>query len=203
MFYSSTQTEQLIALLYPKLSHPQKSRFSHFFNTSNPIQVNYSFPVDSLSSFQITKPKNRLAISTENIDSGIDTRTSIMIKNLPTSLSKDKATMWIQSICDVDYVYIPVEETGNKILGFAFVNVINFKDILLFCDEVNSNKNLTNVKKVEICYSKMQGVGSLMKAFGKEFLGGKYNKDKVKLFENIKKLNSNKSKYKVYIIKKY
>ena len=169
MFDSSTHTEQLIALLYPKLSHPQTSRFSNLFNTSNSLQVNYSFPIDSLSSIQFTKPKNRLTISAENIYSGIDTRTSIMIKNLPTSLSKDKATMWIQSICDVDYVYIPVDQTGNKIFGFAFVNVINFKDILLFCDEVNSNILFPNVKKVEICYSKIQGVGSLMKAFGKEF----------------------------------
>ena len=63
MFHSSTHTEQLIALLYPKLSHPQKSRFSHFFNSSDSFQVNYSFPTDSLSSVQITKPKNRLAIS--------------------------------------------------------------------------------------------------------------------------------------------
>ena len=170
MLHSSTHTEQLIALLYPKLSHPQKSRFSHFFNTTNnSFPANYSFPIDSLSSFQITKPKNRLTISAENIDSGIDTRTSIMIKNIPTSLSKDKATMWIQSICDVDYVYIPVDQSGNKILGFAFVNVINFKDILRFCDEVHSKKDFTNAKKVEICYSKIQGVGSLMKAFGKEF----------------------------------
>ena len=169
MFHSSTHTEQLIALLYPKLSHPQKSRFSHFFNSSDSFQVNYSFPTDSLSSVQITKPKNRLAISAENIDSGIDTRTSIMIKNLPTSLSKDKATSWIQSICDVDYVYIPVDQSGNKILGFAFVNVINFKDILLFCVFVHSKKGFANGKKVEICYSKMQGVGSLMKAFGKKF----------------------------------
>ena len=92
-----------------------------------------------------------------------------MIKNLPTSLSKDKATSWIQSICDVDYVYIPVDQSGNKILGFAFVNVINFKDILLFCDYVHSKKGFANGKKVEICYSKMQGVGSLMKALGKKF----------------------------------
>ena len=169
MFHSSTHTEQLIALLYPKLSHPKKSRFSHFFNSTNSLQVNYSFPTDSLSSVQITKPKNRLTISAENIDSGIDTRTSIMIKNLPTSLSKDKVTYWIQSICDVDYVYIPVDQSGNKILGFAFVNVINFKDILRFYDEVHSKQGFTNSKKVEICYSKMQGVGSLMKAFGKEF----------------------------------
>ena len=88
-----------------------------------------------------------------------------MIKNLPTNMTKENISSLLNEICKIDYLYIP---TNNKdrILGFAFVNVENYKDILKLYDALNS-KNVNN-KKVEICYSKKQGVNSLVKSFGKE-----------------------------------
>ena len=72
-------------------------------------------------------------------------------------------------ICDTNYIYIPLDQIGTKILGFAFVNVKNYKDIMKLCNVINNYVVNINNKKIEICYSKMQGAAGLIKAFGKEF----------------------------------
>ena len=72
-------------------------------------------------------------------------------------------------IKNIDYIYIPSEQIGTKILGFAFVNVKNYKNIMKLCNVINNYVVNINSKKIEICYSKMQGATGLIKAFGKEF----------------------------------
>lgn len=168
MIQTSSHTENLIAFLYPKLSHPKKSRFSHFFTKEDSQKEIYQYPIYSLTPSFNHKPRSKLAISIESIDTGIDTRTSVMIKNIPITLSKEKTIMWILSICNADYIYIPIDQNEKKILGFAFVNVVNCKDILRLYQIINEQK-YNNGKKIEICYSKMQGVNSLIKSFGKEY----------------------------------
>ena len=114
MIQPSSHTEHLIALLYPKLSHPKKSRFTHFFTEEDSPKDEYQYPIYSLTPSFNHKPKSRLAISIENIDTGIDTRTSVMIKNIPISLSQEKTIMWILSICKADYIYIPIDQNEKK-----------------------------------------------------------------------------------------
>ena len=156
MIYQS-HTEELIASIYQKLSHPEPS---HFFSKSN-----FLFP--SLNIAQ--KNKHKLSISSESIALGTDTRTSVMIKNIPICISKEKIIKWIEMICEVNYIYIPLDQNGTKILGFSFVNVKNYKDIMKLCNVINNYVVNINNKKIEICYSKMQGASRLIKAFGKEF----------------------------------
>lgn len=150
----SDYNEKIIAFLYPHLSRPNTSRFTpYFFDSSND------------SSQKLLYKKGKLFISIENISKGKDQRTSLMIKNLPTNMTKENISSLLNEICKIDYLYIPTNNK-NRILGFAFVNVENYKDILKLYDALNS-KNVNN-KKVEICYSKKQGVNSLVKSFGKE-----------------------------------
>lgn len=57
----------------------------------------------------------------------------------------------------------------KKILGFAFVNVIDCQELiklynLLHCKE--DSFEIRSQKPVHICYSKMQGIDELIKAFG-------------------------------------
>ena len=156
MIYQS-HTEELIASIYPKLSHPDRSRF--FSKTT------FLFP--SLNTAQ--RNRHKLSISCESTALGTDTRTSVMIKNIPICISKEKIIKWIEMICHIDYIYIPSNQIGTKILGFAFVNVKNYKNIMKLCNVINNYVVNINSKKIEICYSKMQGATGLIKAFGKEF----------------------------------
>ena len=41
-------------------------------------------------------------------------------------------------ICHIDYIYIPSAQIGTKILGFAFVNVKNYKGIMKLCNVIKN-----------------------------------------------------------------
>ena len=145
--------ESIIAFLYPNLSRPETSRFTPLFQ-ENKEQTKPSKP-----------KKGKLFISIDSINEGIDKRTSIMIKNLPNTTSIEQLQIQLKSICKINYLYIPTN-SRNKILGFAFMNVEYYKDIVKLYETLHEKE--FNNKKVELCYSKVQGVKNLSKAFGNE-----------------------------------
>jgi hypothetical protein len=66
-----------------------------------------------------------------------------------------------------------MKNNSDKILGFAFINVNHYHDILNIYNELQHKTyliNKFNLKKIEICYSNIQGMNSLIKAYGKEFV---------------------------------
>lgn len=149
----TNKIESIIAFLYPNLSRPETSRFTPLFQ-ENKEQAKPSKP-----------KKGKLFISIDSITKGIDKRTSIMIKNLPNTTSIEQLQIQLKSICKMNYLYIPTN-SRNKILGFAFVNVEHYKDIVKLYETLHEKE--FNNKKVELCYSKVQGVKNLSKAFGNE-----------------------------------
>lgn len=170
-------TESLLSMLYPKFSKPNKSRFSDLFFEGGETRESISSCSSSTSSSSpscspvLSKSKSPLGLNPNAIESGLDQRTSIMIKNIPATINQNSIKNFITSTCQVDYLYIPKDNSSHKILGFAFVNVENPLDILTLEKEIKGNKIFSRGnKKIEICYSKMQGICSLIKAFGKEYL---------------------------------
>lgn len=157
----------IISLLYPNLSHPSHSRFSNMFeDKENPAIPSNSF---------INQKKRRnksLQIKIENIENQNEHRTTVMLKNLSTKLTKERIKEIISSFCNINYLYIPLKgKKKNKNLGFAFVNVDTPEDVenLFLMLKTNENQNfIKGAKSVEICYSKIQGIEELKKAFGTE-----------------------------------
>ena len=138
----------ILKILFPEFTSVTQSRFSDLFAIS-----------------KVSK-KRSMTINPDIIMKGKDKRTTLMIKNIPSHLNHGNFLNVLEMSHLVNYFYLPYNKPFNKILGFAFVNVENYKDILKLYDALNS-KNVNN-KKVEICYSKKQGVNSLVKSFGKE-----------------------------------
>ena len=157
-FDCNEKSENIIAFLYPNLSRPLTSRFTPYFLDSN-------YKPDPAQTSLSKKKKGKLFISMENIEIGSDQRTSIMIKNLPNTTSIEQLQIQLKSICKINYLYIPTN-SRNKILGFAFMNVEYYKDIVKLYETLHEKE--FNNKKVELCYSKVQGVKNLSKAFGNE-----------------------------------
>jgi hypothetical protein len=109
------------------------------------------------------------------IQNGIDKRTSLMIKNIPKGLDEINVIKWLQQLANLNYIFVPKDEFSNKILGFAFINVCNYLDILELLKRIANaenynkinNKNFNNNrKKIEVIYSHKQGLKSLTKSFG-------------------------------------
>ena len=115
-----------------------------------------------------------MTIIKDNILNGKDKRTTIMIKNLPRYLKYENISSILLLENYINYLYIPIDSNSGNILGFAFVNMKKYYNILDFLNFFEGkwkilNSNGSN-KKYEICYSSVQGVKILKKTFGNHIL---------------------------------
>ena len=101
---------------------------------------------------------------------GDDKRTSVMIKNLPLDVTKQYINEILTGVGNINYIYLPHEQYTKRCLGFAFVNVVNYKNIIRLYNKVNGVKleNFDMKRPLEICYSKVQGKAGLAEMFGKK-----------------------------------
>ena len=151
-----TKYEILLRLLFPQYSHPTQSRF--------------------IKTFQIIKNKqikNRhfvsFTISFEKIENGEDKRTSIIIKNIPNSINKDYINEILKGVGNINFLYLPYDKYNKKNLGIVYVNMVNYRSIILLYNKLKGYKfdNFDLKKPIEICYSKIQGKSNLSKMFKK------------------------------------
>ena len=141
-----TQTDIIIELLFPRYVKVNHSRFISFFSDISEKKRN------------ILKPKKKsLNISIEKIENSEDKRTSVMIKNLPSSITKEHFKDILGDVGNINYMYLPYDKKNNKFLGFAFVNVVNYKTLIQIHKKLNGKKldNYRMKKNIEICYSKV------------------------------------------------
>ena len=168
------EPSKILLELFPKLSHPSKSRFQEFFkklNELNKAQVNEANEKTKKNYVHKKNKKNIMELNLYKIQYGIDKRTSLMVKNIPKGLDEINVVKWLLQLANLNYVFVPKDEFSNKILGFAFINVCEYTDILQllqklnFIENCNNNTNAKN-KKIEVIYSHKQGLKSLSKSFG-------------------------------------
>ncbi len=150
-----TKYDILLKFLFPKFSQPIQSRFVNFFSFSNKNTIN--------------KNKVSFIISLEKIEKGEDKRTSIIIKNIPNSINKEYINEILLGVGNINYLYLPFDKYSNKNLGFAYVNVVNYRSIILLYNKLKEYKfdKFEMKKPIEIYYSKIQGKNELSKMFKK------------------------------------
>jgi hypothetical protein len=170
------EPSKILLELFPNLSHPSQSRFHEFFKKLkelNKIQEN-SDKKKNHNSYKKSK-KNKMELNLYKIQNGIDKRTSLMIKNIPKGIDEIDVIKWLQQLANLNYIFVPKDEFNNKILGFAFINVCNYMDILELLkrlsieesyNEIINDNFINNRKKIEVVYSHKQGLKSLTKSFG-------------------------------------
>ena len=65
-----------------------------------------------------------MKVISKNIINKLDERTSIIVKNIPQSLSKESILKILFLLNKINYIYIPTNK-DNRLLGFIFINVLN------------------------------------------------------------------------------
>jgi RNA recognition motif-containing protein len=149
---------KILLELFPRLSHPVQSRFHEFFKK---LKNNKEFHKKNNNN------KNVLELNLYKIQNGIDKRTSLMIKNIPKGIDEINVVKWLIQLVKLNYVFVPKDEFSNKILGFAFINVCDYTDILKLLQKLSILETFNNNnKKIEVIYSHKQGLKSLTKSFG-------------------------------------
>ena len=134
------------------LKYPSESRFKKFFSENKPKK----------------KKRKTMAVVPKNVMLGLDKRTSIIIKNIPDYISNAQFQKIVLSLCkDIDFFFVPLNITTRKKLRVAFVNVLNYKQIVPIYMGLYKMKFVYNNPNIEmeICYSKVQGKDQLIKRF--------------------------------------
>jgi len=172
----SKEPSKILLELFPNLSHPSQSRFHEFFKKLkelNKIQENNDKKKNHTS--YMKNKKNIMELNLYKIQNGMDQRTSLMIKNIPKGIDEINVIKWLQQLANMDYIFVPKDQFSNKILGFAFINVCNYMDILELLkrlaiaesyNNITNDNFINNRKKIEVIYSHKQGLKSLTKSFG-------------------------------------
>ena len=134
------------------LTHPTESRFKELFTESKP-----------------KKKRKRMLVDPKNIMLGLDKRTSIIIKNIPDDVTEEQFKKIVCNFCsEINFFYIPNTIKTRKKLRVAFVNVVNYKQIVpIYMGLIYKVKFLYNNPNIEmeICYSKVQGKTLLLQRF--------------------------------------
>ncbi|KAI9067082.1 hypothetical protein FKP32DRAFT_1564289 [Trametes sanguinea] len=111
--------------------------------------------------------KNILDIAA--IESGADTRTTVMIKNIPNKMSDKDLLNFINKVCPrrIDFMYLRMDFQNGCNVGYAFVNFITVQDLLLFAKtQLGVKWNMYSSEKVlQMCYATYQGKESLVEKF--------------------------------------
>ena len=107
-----------------------------------------------------------MELNLNSIQKGIDKRTSLMIKNIPKEIDEANVIKWLLQLTKLNYIYVPKNKISNKILGFAFINVCDYINIIELQRKLASYHTNKKLKKIEVIYSYKQGLKSLSKSFG-------------------------------------
>ena len=205
-------------------------------NINNKLQINNKADGNNNYIYQNNKMKNgfnknmnnvnnnkgqkgeKQFLNLDNIASGKDIRTTIMIRNIPIKYTDEILNETFKDFHGkYDCLYMPYdyEKNGNK--GYAFINFVNPLHILLFHERFNGKKwvHFESPKICELNMAHFQGVNEIQK-HAKNFKGLKkvsYNNINeniiipIKYFSKIKsrfpKMKYEKKKKKEFLVKSF
>ncbi|KAL0906222.1 hypothetical protein M5K25_024697 [Dendrobium thyrsiflorum] len=121
---------------------------------------NYGSQLDSKKQYQL---------DLEKIVSGEDTRTTLMIKNIP---NKYTSKMLLATIDEnhkgtYDFLYLPIDFKNKCNVGYAFINMLSPSHILPFYQTFNGKKweKFNSEKVASLAYARIQGKVALVSHF--------------------------------------
>ncbi|KAI3734240.1 hypothetical protein L6452_13705 [Arctium lappa] len=105
----------------------------------------------------------------DKIISGEDTRTTLMIKNIP---NKYTSKMLLAAIDEshkgtYDFVYLPIDFKNKCNVGYAFINMVSPSHIVSFYEAFNGKKweKFNSEKVASLAYARIQGKVALITHF--------------------------------------
>ncbi|KAL7434463.1 hypothetical protein ACHAXH_007243 [Discostella pseudostelligera] len=129
-----------------------------------------------------------LTLSIDNVCTGKDCRSSLMVRNIPNKYTQQ---MLLSEFADaghgpdkMDFFYLPIDFKNKCNRGYAFVNFVNYKDIIPFVSEYNHRgwKRFNSDKICDITYARIQGKAAMWKRFENSALMAKDDEFRPKVF---------------------
>ncbi|KAG8698155.1 hypothetical protein FRC09_007401 [Ceratobasidium sp. 395] len=114
-------------------------------------------------------PPERNRVDVTRIEAGLDTRTTIMLKNIPNKMSTKNLIDFIDQVTPraIDFLYLRFDFQNECNVGYAFVNFIHVSDLLTFMKARLGRKwNMYASEKVlGAGYANYQGKEALVEKF--------------------------------------
>jgi RNA recognition motif-containing protein len=113
--------------------------------------------------------KKLFQLDLDKIKSGEDTRTTLMIKNIP---NKYTSKMLLAAIDEYhkgtyDFLYLPIDFKNKCNVGYAFINMLSPSHIIPFFETFNGKKweKFNSEKVASLAYARIQGKNALVNHF--------------------------------------
>ncbi|KAK6268545.1 hypothetical protein QUC31_012705 [Theobroma cacao] len=113
--------------------------------------------------------KKQFQLDLDKIISGEDTRTTLMIKNIP---NKYTSKMLLAAIDEnhrgtYDFLYLPIDFKNKCNVGYAFINMLSPSHIVPFYEAFNGKKweKFNSEKVASLAYARIQGKTALVAHF--------------------------------------
>ncbi|KAL5188685.1 Protein MEI2-like 4 [Glycine soja] len=158
---------------------------------NSPKQLSHVFPVrhpmSSMSKFDASNERmrnlyhRRNEANTNNVDKklyeldlgrilrGEDSRTTLMIKNIPNKYTSKMLLAAIDEQCKgtYDFLYLPIDFKNKCNVGYAFINMIDPGQIIPFHQAFDGKKweKFNSEKVASLAYARIQGKASLIAHF--------------------------------------
>ncbi|KAL5507306.1 hypothetical protein ACEPAH_6762 [Sanghuangporus vaninii] len=145
------------------------SHASLLYSPSNPMHVQLHSSARGALGVTRDPPSERNQIDLERIAAGLDTRTTVMIKNIPNKLTDKDLNEYIGRVCPrkIDFLYLRMDFQNGCNVGYAFVNFIQVQDLLHFArSKLGIKWNMYSSEKVlQMSYANYQGKEALIEKF--------------------------------------
>ncbi|KAL0301375.1 UNVERIFIED_CONTAM: protein MEI2-like 2 [Sesamum radiatum] len=113
--------------------------------------------------------KKQYHLDLEKIVNGDDSRTTLMIKNIP---NKYTSKMLLAAIDEThkgtyDFLYLPIDFKNKCNVGYAFINMVSPSHIITFYEAFNGKKweKFNSEKVASLAYARIQGKAALVSHF--------------------------------------
>lgn len=117
------------------------------------------------------RDNRQLALDLEAVEEGVDSRTSLMVRNIPNKYTQK---MLLSEFEDnghgpgvIDFFYLPIDFKNRCNRGYAFINFVDYKDILNFHRRYYGKhwRTFNSDKICDITYARIQGKDAMLKRF--------------------------------------
>lgn len=117
------------------------------------------------------KDNRHLKLDVDAVENGRDSRTSLMVRNIPNKYTQQ---MLLSEFAEnghgpgtIDFFYLPIDFKNKCNRGYAFINFVDYRDILPFHQRYYGKhwRTFNSDKICEITYARIQGKSAMLKRF--------------------------------------
>ncbi|XP_078170138.1 protein MEI2-like 4 isoform X2 [Carex rostrata] len=174
LYHGPTSMDRTNPILSHNICYPHNMFTPMNFGATNykvpflPLSENFSDRKRSVKTNGMDS-KNQFEIDIEKVVHGDDSRTTLMVKNIPNRYTSE---MLLDTIDEnhkgtYDFFYLPIDFKNKCNVGYAFINLTQPQHIIPFYKTFNDKKwgRFSSQKVASLTYARIQGKAALVSHF--------------------------------------